>query len=182
MFIWRLPAFGAPRGRGGKSAPCDWNQTALLKDHLFFNRLFLLHPSMLTLNRLVVHMARDVMILRRANPFWRPLEGVGPKKSVLFLALKWQRAKLVTFGMCWKNMRIGYAQHKCKNSKFEKVPSKHAEHEHKELMRALSICVRNWWARSSCASGIKWCLAPLKLKQQVYILAPKSSTLKGFMM
>jgi hypothetical protein len=31
-----------------------------------------------------------------------------------------------------------YAQHKRKNSKFEKVPSNYADHARKELMRALS--------------------------------------------
>ena len=30
-----------------------------------------------------------------------------------------------------------------KNSKFEKVPSKHAEHAREERMRALSVRVRN---------------------------------------
>ncbi len=44
------------------------------------------------------------------------------------------------------------AQHKHKNSKFEKVPSKYAEYVRKELMRALSVHVRNWcmhWAYTS---------------------------------
>ncbi len=31
-----------------------------------------------------------------------------------------------------------YAQHKRKNSKFEKVPSNHSDHARKELLRALS--------------------------------------------
>ncbi len=59
-----------------------------------------------------------------------------------------------------------YALHKHKNSKFEKVPSKHAEqceHACKELMRALSLRVRNWCAGSACTSEIKWCLAPSKI-------------------
>jgi hypothetical protein len=34
------------------------------------------------------------------------------------------------------------AQHKSKNSKFEKVPLKHAHHARKELMRALSLCLK----------------------------------------
>ncbi len=33
----------------------------------------------LIINVPVVHMARDVMILKRANPFRGPLEGVGPE-------------------------------------------------------------------------------------------------------
>ncbi len=36
-----------------------------------------------------------------------------------------------------------YAQHKRKNSEFEKVPSKYSDHARKELMRALSVRVRN---------------------------------------
>ncbi len=38
------------------------------------------------------------------------------------------------------------------------------EHTGQELIRALSMRVRNWCARSSCASEIKWCLAPPKIK------------------
>jgi hypothetical protein len=36
------------------------------------------------------------------------------------------------------------SQHKHKSSKFEKIPSKHAGHGHKELKRALSVRVRNY--------------------------------------
>jgi hypothetical protein len=39
-----------------------------------------------------------------------------------------------------------YAQRKQKNSKFEKVPSKHAEHARKELMQALSM----WSGTDAC--------------------------------
>ncbi len=46
-----------------------------------------------------------------------------------------------------------YAQHKRKNSKFEKVPSNHAEHGCKELMLALSVRVRNWCVLQVYASG-----------------------------
>ncbi len=35
--------------------------------------------SKLTINVPVVYMARDVIILMRANPFRGPLEGVGPE-------------------------------------------------------------------------------------------------------
>jgi hypothetical protein len=41
------------------------------------------------------------------------------------------------------SVSCAYAQHKHKNSKFEKVSSKNAEHARKELMRALSVRVRN---------------------------------------
>ncbi len=77
--------------------------------------------------------------------------------------------------------------------KFEKVPSKHAEHmqqeftpwayasgndaytEHtlKELMHALSMRVRNWCLSSACASEIKWCLAPPKIKIVSLGFSPK---------
>jgi len=52
---------------------------------------------------------------------------------------------------------------------------------HQELMSALCIHVKNWYARSACVSEIKWCLAPPKVKWQVNILTPKSSSKKGFM-
>ena len=38
----------------------------------------------LTMNVPFVYMARDVMILMRANPFRRPLEGVGPENFDIF--------------------------------------------------------------------------------------------------
>jgi hypothetical protein len=38
---------------------------------------------------------------------------------------------------------LAYAQHKRKNSKFEKALSKYADHARKELMRVLSVRVRN---------------------------------------
>ena len=38
------------------------------------------------------------------------------------------------------------------------------EHTGQELMRALSIRIRNWCACSACAPEIKWCLAPPKIK------------------
>ncbi len=47
------------------------------------------------------------------------------------------------------------------------------EHTGQELMRALSIRVRNWCARSTCASEIKWCLAPLKIKVTSLYFSPK---------
>ncbi len=87
----------------------------------------------------------------------------------------------------YASVSYAYAQHKRKNFKFKKVPSKHAEHARKELMRAVSVGVRNWcvlcirvrnWcARSACASEIKWCLAP----QKSIFLTPKSPIQKGFM-
>ncbi len=43
----------------------------------------------------------------------------------------------------YASVSFAYAQHKRKNSKFEKVPSKHAEH---------ACNVRNWCARSACPS------------------------------
>jgi hypothetical protein len=43
-------------------------------------------------------MARDVIVLMRANPFRGPLEDVGPENRDFFWALKWQRAKRVPFG------------------------------------------------------------------------------------
>jgi hypothetical protein len=43
----------------------------------------------------------------------------------------------------FSNVPEVYAQDKRKNSKFEKVSSKHVEHTCKELKRALSIHVRN---------------------------------------
>ncbi len=77
--------------------------------------------------------------------------------------------------------------------KFEKVSSKHAEHTHqdlmrtlsnehtcqelmhtpKELIRALSVRVRNWCVSSACASEIKWCLAPPKIKIISLYFIPK---------
>ncbi len=42
-----------------------------------------------------------------------------------------------------------------------------------EPMRALRVCVRNWSARSACASEIKWCLAPPKIKVTSYYFSPK---------
>ncbi len=50
----------------------------------------------LTINLLVVSMARDVMILMEENPFRGPLEEVGPENED-YWALKWQRAKRVPF-------------------------------------------------------------------------------------
>ncbi len=46
-----------------------------------------------------------------------------------------------------------YAQHKHRISKFEKVPSKHAEHARKELMHALSVRVRNRCVHRAYAPG-----------------------------
>ncbi len=42
----------------------------------------------------------------------------------------------------YASVPYAYAQHKLKNSKFENVPSKHAEHTRQELMRELSMRVR----------------------------------------
>jgi hypothetical protein len=67
------------------------------------------------------------------------------------------------FAWSYPSVSYVYAQHKNKNSKFEKVPSKHAEHACQELMRALSLRIRNWCAGSACASEIKRCLAPSKI-------------------
>ncbi len=53
----------------------------------------------------------------------------------------------------YASVSYAYAQHKYNNSKFEKVPSKHAEHAIKELMRTLSVCVRNWCVHWAYASG-----------------------------
>ncbi len=54
-----------------------------------------------------------------------------------------------------------YAQHKRKNSKFEKVSSNHADHARKELTRALN---RNW------------CLVPPKIKVTLLYFSPKVTT------
>ncbi len=50
-----------------------------------------------------------------------------------------------------------YAQHKRKNSKLEKIPSKHAGRTRKELMRALSVRVRNWYVHRAYVSGTDAC-------------------------
>ncbi len=47
------------------------------------------------------------------------------------------------------------------------------EHTGQELMRALSIRVRNWCARSACALEIKWCLAAPKGKVTSLYFSPK---------
>ncbi len=49
-------------------------------------------------------------------------------------------------------------------------PSKHAEHTHQELMRTLSIRVRNWCVHWAYASG---CLAPPKIKIIILYFSPK---------
>ncbi len=46
----------------------------------------------------VVNMARGVMILMRATSITRAIGRGGPWKSILFCALKWQRAKWAPFG------------------------------------------------------------------------------------
>ncbi len=63
---------------------------------------------------------------------------------------------------------------KHKNSKFEMIPSTHAEHARKELMSTLT-------RRSACASEIKWCLIPPKIKVTSLYLAPKLLIQKDFM-
>ncbi len=73
---------------------------------------------------------------------------------------------------------LRYAQHKRKNSKFLKVPSKHAEHARNELMHALSVSFMNWCARSECArsecaSEIKLCVAPPNIKVTCLYVSPK---------
>jgi hypothetical protein len=50
--------------------------------------------------------------------------------------------------MCQELMR---ALNAC--MKFEKVPSKHADHTSQELMRTLSVCIRNWYVHWSYTSG-----------------------------
>jgi hypothetical protein len=55
------------------------------------------------------------------------------------------------------------------------------ERARQELMRALSVRIRNWCARSACESEIKWCLAPPKVKVTRLYFSPKSPTQKGFM-
>ncbi len=47
------------------------------------------------------------------------------------------------------------------------------EHTGQELIRALSIRVRNWRACSACASEIRWCLAPPKIKGTSLYFRPK---------
>ncbi len=53
----------------------------------------------------------------------------------------------------YESVSYTYDQHMRKNSKFEKVPSKHADHMLRELMRALRVCVRNWCVHWACTSG-----------------------------
>ncbi len=67
-----------------------------------------------------------------------------------------------------------------KNSKFEKSLQNMLSNEHacKELMRALIVRVRNWCARSACASEIKWCLAPPKIKVTSFYFSPKVTYLE----
>ncbi len=48
-------------------------------------------------------------------------------------------------------------------------------------MRALSVRIRNWCARSACESEIKLCLAPPKVNVTRLYFSPKSPTQKGFM-
>ncbi len=47
------------------------------------------------------------------------------------------------------------------------------DHTGQELMRALSLRVRNWYARSACASEIKRCLAPPNIKVTSLYFRPK---------
>ncbi len=49
----------------------------------------------------------------------------------------------------------------------------YAEQTPKELMRALSVRVRNWCVSSACASEVKWCLAPKKIKIIRLYFSPK---------
>jgi hypothetical protein len=67
-----------------------------------------------------------------------------------------------------------------KNSKFEKVPSNHADHARKELMHALSLHIRNYaWL---CVCVRNWRLAPPKIKVTRLYFSPKVTTKKGFIL
>ncbi len=54
--------------------------------------------AIVTINVPVVYMAWDVMILMHENPFLRAIRGGGALNSILFWALKWQRANGVPIG------------------------------------------------------------------------------------
>jgi hypothetical protein len=47
-------------------------------------------------------------------------------------------------------------------------------------MRALSVRVRNWWARSVCTSEIRWCLVPPKIKVTSLYFNPKVTNPEWF--
>ncbi len=80
-------------------------------------------------------------------------------------------------GRCiqWAYASVSYAYaHRRVKIPNLKRPSKHANHVRKELMhfecacqelmRALSVRIRNWCACWVCASEIKYCIAPPKVK------------------
>ncbi len=74
----------------------------------------------------------------------------------------------------YASVSYAYAQLKRKNSKFEKVPSKHAEHMRKELISALSFQISNCCSRWAWASEIKWCQATSKQVTSSYFI-PKNT-------
>jgi len=65
------------------------------------------------------------------------------------------RQELMLIPWSYASVSYAYAQHKRKNSKFVKVPSKYAEHTHKELMHSLSIRLRNWCMHYKC-NAVCW--------------------------
>ncbi len=82
------------------------------------------------------------------------------------------------FKTCWayaslKNMLSIRVRNWCVPWAYASGTDAYAEHTPKELIGAMRVCVRNWCVSSACASEIKWCLAPPKIKRISLYFSPK---------